>query len=85
MILNNNFIPHGDMKCPKRASCIDVEGREAAAAEPHTRPILGHIQNGNNVNMDEPVTLTKGTIKGQTEYKAHIVQKSQWKPNPHRK
>lgn len=85
MVLNKNYIPPEDSKCPKRASSLDVKGREAAAAERHSRPILGSIQTGDNVNRDESVTLTKRTIKGQIEYKAHVVQKPHWKPNPHRK
>lgn len=85
MILNKNYIPPGDMKCPKRASSINIAGREAAAAERHSRPVLGQIHSGENVNRDESVTLTKRTVKGQTQYKAHVVQKPHWKPHPHRK
>lgn len=83
MVLNKNYIPPGDSKCPKRASSLDIKGRETAAAERHSRPILGSIQTGENVNRDESMMLTKRTVKGQTEYKAHVVQKPHWKPNPH--
>lgn len=85
LVHNIKYISPGDAKCPKRASSLNTDGRDTAAAERRDRPVLNEIKSGPNVNRDESVTITKRSRHGQTEYKAHVFQKKHWKPHINKK
>lgn len=85
LVSNTKYIAPREARCPKKGSSLNVSAREQAAIERHSRPILGQIHSGNNVNRDESVALSELTKNGEIRYKATIVQKAHWKPNPKRK
>ena len=85
IVVNKKFISPGDAKCTKKPRNLNVNGRDAAAAERRSQPVVGNIQIGNSVNRDKSVILTERTIHGQVQYKAYTYMKKHWQPKFQRK
>ena len=80
LVPNKKYIPPGEHKCPKRARCLNVAGRNEAAADRQTIVPVIEMKSDPIVCRDESLTLTKRTINGSTEYKAHTHVKKHWMP-----
>ncbi|MEW8548367.1 MAG: hypothetical protein AB2693_33095 [Candidatus Thiodiazotropha sp.] len=81
MALNTKHIPARDAKCPKRPKNLDAAGRDEAAETRHKQPCLLEDKAGPITTRDEGYTLTKRTVNGVTEYKAHTYVKKHWQPS----